>query len=67
MPPPSRVRSSALGVAWQAMQPPAKNITLPFSRFGLWAGKLARGNDLRPGDEPECDRADQSQQHDNEQ
>ena len=38
-PPPRRVRSSCFGVAWQAAQPPAKNMTLPLSRFGVCVGR----------------------------
>src|SRR5262245_37363025 len=34
-PPPSRVLSSWLGVAWQLAQPPTRNMVLPLSRLGV--------------------------------
>src|SRR5262245_20472625 len=42
-PPPSLVLSSCLGTAWQDAQPPAKNITLPLARSGVWEPSALAG------------------------
>src|SRR5712671_1464683 len=42
-PPPSRVRSSWSGVAWQAGQPPAKNMVRPLARSGRCGASAPAG------------------------
>src|SRR5712691_4835032 len=42
-PPPSLVRSSCSGVAWQEAQPPAKNMVRPLARFGVYAASVPAG------------------------